>query len=81
MAQLHLTQSFVNDLLDLGQLKNGVFALTKVAFQPSESFEMVVNIFSPQAAAKGVHLLWQIDSEMDFIQPFDPKAPSSPNFN
>jgi len=37
-GQLNFTMSFVDDLLDLRQLKEGVFKLTKDSFKPSEVF-------------------------------------------
>ena len=37
-GQLNFTMSFVDDLLDLRQLKEGVFKLTKDSFKPSKVF-------------------------------------------
>ena len=53
-SQLMLTQTYVNDLLDLKQIKNGVFSLVSSAFNPNETIKMVVNIFEHQASAKGI---------------------------
>ena len=55
--------AFVNDLLDLRQLKDGVFSLNYSEFDPCETFTLVCNTFSPQSLAKGVKISWNaIDS-------------------
>lgn len=51
-------QSFVNDLLDLKQLKDGIFKKELEEFNPVEVFELVHSIFTPQADTKGVELKW-----------------------
>ena len=38
MSQLTFLQSFVEDLLDLRQLKDGVFSLTREIFDVNETF-------------------------------------------
>ena len=53
-SQLQLMQSFCSDLLDLRKLKDGVFTLTSEPFNPAETFDLVCNIFGPQATAKHV---------------------------
>ena len=47
MSQLTLLQSFVEDLLDLRQLKDGVFTLTNALFDPNETFQVLLETFSP----------------------------------
>ena len=59
-----LMQTFVDDLLDLGQLKSGRFKLVKTVFDPKETFQMVCDIFSPQTIAKGVSISWEIVSNL-----------------
>ena len=47
ISQLQLTQSFVSDLLDLKQIKDGVFNFSWEQFDPKEIFTQVCNIFNP----------------------------------
>ena len=47
MSQLTLLQSFVEDLLDLRQLKDGVFTLTNALFDPNETFQVLIETFLP----------------------------------
>ena len=49
-----LMQTFVDDLLDLQQIKDGVMKLAVGVFDPNEVLELVCTIFAPQAIAKGV---------------------------
>ena len=42
-------QSFVDDLLDLRQIKENAFALRMQPFDVNEILELVCNIFNPQA--------------------------------
>jgi len=51
-----LMQTFVDDLLDLQQMKNGAFKLVIGVFDPNVVLEQVSNTFAPQAIAKLVHL-------------------------
>ena len=44
-------QTFVNDMLDLNQMKNGVFKLNNDLFSPIEVLELVCDIFMPQTDA------------------------------
>ena len=60
MSQLILLQSFVEDLLDMGQLKNGVFNLAKEVFDVKETLEMITDTFGPQASAKKINLHFEI---------------------
>ena len=45
LSQLTFVQSFVEDLLDMRQLKNGVFELSSERFSPMAVFELLLNIF------------------------------------
>lgn len=47
-----MLQSFVDDLLDLSQLKNGVFSLVKQPLEVLSIIDSVCSIFRPQVAAK-----------------------------
>ena len=54
MSQLEFLQSFIEDLLDLRQLKNGEFTLVNQAFNVAQVVTHVCNIFQPQATSKGI---------------------------
>lgn len=45
LNQLSFTQSFVEDLLDFRQLKDGVFSLVKEQFDPVAVIQLVISIF------------------------------------
>lgn len=47
MSQLEFMQSFVEDLLDFRQLKDGKFLLTNAIFNPNEVMQAVIQIFKP----------------------------------
>ena len=64
MSQLALLQSFVEDLLDLRQLKDGVLSLTAELFDPNEILEEIVDTFIPQAKAQRVSLRIQPRTEL-----------------
>ena len=55
-----LMQTFVDDLLDLRQIKDGVFSIVSQVFDPNEVLEMIIDIFSPQVNARGVLLNFYI---------------------
>ena len=63
-SQLQLTLSFVNDLLDLRCIKDGVFTLVSERFDPCETFSLVKNIFKRQAEVKGIDLSWEIVNKL-----------------
>ena len=46
-SQVQLMQSYVSDLLDLRQFKDGVFTLASETFNPAEVFTLICNIFNP----------------------------------
>ena len=60
MSQLEFLQGFVDDLLDLGQLKSGDFTLTRAPFDMVEVLELIVGIFSPMAHDKNIEIRAQI---------------------
>ena len=54
----------MDDLLDLRQLREGVFTLAHQPFNANEVFDMIVFTFGPQAAAKGVRITLEYDSSI-----------------
>ena len=42
-----LIWTFVDDMLDLNQIKDGAFSLQDAVFDPNEILDMVVEIFRP----------------------------------
>ena len=56
-------QSFVDDLLDIRQIKDGVFSLEYSTFDLNEVLEEICEIFRPQTFAKGVELIVEICSK------------------
>ena len=51
---LMLVQTFVSDLLDLRQIKEGAFTFSSEVFDPNAILQIICDIFNPQAASKGV---------------------------
>ena len=45
ISQISLMQSFVEDLLDVRQIKEGVYELEKKAFDPNEILTLIGEIF------------------------------------
>ena len=64
MSQLRLITSHVEDLLDLRQIKQGVFSLASQVFDPTKTFDMICKIFEPQAASKGIKISVEILSRL-----------------
>ena len=60
VSQLTFIESFVEDLLDLRQMRDGVFSLVEEVFNPKEVIELVFSVFKPQADAKNIRLDFQI---------------------
>ena len=56
LSQLYFLQSFVEDLLDLRQIKDGVFTLNQEPFDPNETFELICSTFEPQALARQIKI-------------------------
>ena len=59
-VQLTFLSSFIEDLLDLRQLKDGVFSLSTEVFDPIETFELMCSTFEPQAAAKKININFEV---------------------
>ena len=53
-SQLDLMETFVDDLLDLTQLREGVFSLVKEPFDQEDVVSFILNMFAPRAQAKGI---------------------------
>ena len=47
IAQLTLMMTFVDDLLDMKQLKEGAFSLDPSIFSPLSVIKQVIDIFTP----------------------------------
>ena len=54
--QSQLMLCFVNDLLDLKQMKHGVFKQIMTIFDPAEVLQLMIDMFSYQAEAQKVKL-------------------------
>ena len=63
-TQLRLLETFVDDLLDLKQLKEGVFSLTPAVFDPNHALDFVCEIFEMKASAKGVKVFWEVSPNL-----------------
>ena len=57
-------RSFVEDLLDLRQIRDGVFSLKQAPFNPKDVLSFVCKSFKPQADFKNVRLYAKICSEL-----------------
>ena len=62
-SQLELTLTFVEDMLDINQMREGVFHLQKNGliwekkkFDPNELLKLIHAIFRPQAKDRGIEL-------------------------
>ena len=58
-AQLMLMQTFVDDLLDLKQIREGIFSLSNEVFDLSVAIELVCSVFDPQASSVGVKIVFE----------------------
>lgn len=63
-SQLMLVQTFVDDLLDLRQLKEGVLVIAYEAFDPNDLLELVFQVFLPQAEAQKTQLSWRVVEQL-----------------
>ena len=59
----------MSDLLDLRQIKDGIFTLAREVFDPADVFNLICNIFNPQASSKGVSVSWKIMTQETQIEP------------
>ena len=69
LCTLHHLSSFVDDLLDFQQIKDGVFTLVPKPFDPSKMFEMVCNMFTPQSEGKQVQITWATICQKTMLLP------------
>ena len=58
-------ESFVEDLLNLRMLREGIFTIACESFNPTEVFEFIFNMFSMQAAAKGVSISYSFYDDLE----------------
>ena len=64
MSQLEFLQSFVEDLLDLRQIRDGDFSLMIDIFDPKEVIKMICLIFGPQTASKGIEISYEVHNSL-----------------
>ena len=64
MSQLNFMQSFVEDMLDLRQIRNGNFTLVPETFNVSHILTLVSNIFEHQAKAKRCKIIHEISDSL-----------------
>ena len=53
-------ESFVEDLLNLRLIKEGVFKIQKGVFNAYDAFDFVIDIFKPKADEKLVNISWEV---------------------
>ena len=63
-SQLELTLTFVEDMLDMKQMKSGVFHLQARDFNPNEVLSLIEAIFRPQANEKGIKLTTEVVEQL-----------------
>ena len=63
-SQLNFMMSFVNDLLDLRQLRDNAFSLVSERFDPNETFTDLINIFKPQTDLRGLSISWSVNRSL-----------------
>ena len=57
-------QLFVDDLLNLKLMHDGIFALSESPFDPNEVFDNVCEIFIPLLEAKKIKLTFCVDKSL-----------------
>ena len=62
-TQLNFIETFVADLLDLRQLKEGFFSLTNAPFNLYNNLQNIFTIFAPQLSRKGVQFNVQVQGQ------------------
>ena len=55
-SQLSLMENFVEDLLNLKLIKEGVFQLVEEPFEIQDALNFIVNMFEPHFQTKGLFL-------------------------
>ena len=61
----------MEDLLDLKLMREGIFSLRPVPFDPKETFELVKDIFDPQVKAKKIGIKVSIGENLRLPQDMD----------
>ena len=64
LTQCRFMQSFIDDLLDLKEMREGTFSLVKQIFDPKETFEIVMDIFSPLVKARDLELSLNVSENL-----------------
>ena len=67
--QSQMMLCFVNDLLDLKQMKHGVYKQIITIFDPNELLQLMIDMFSYQAEAQKVKLELTIKPSQYLIVP------------
>ena len=65
--QLNFVLSFVEDLLDLQQLKSGNLQLAHNIFDPVEVFDLIFKIFEPQSRVQNTRLIFKSKKSKDAL--------------
>ena len=58
MQTLGLMESFVEDLLNLKLMREGILTLDKSNFDPRKAFTLILDIFEIKAEAKGISIFY-----------------------
>jgi two-component system sensor histidine kinase/response regulator len=54
----------INDILDFSKIESGGMELESIDFDPRDSIEHILDIFSTRAARTGIELLYQVDRQI-----------------
>jgi len=60
ISQLTFAQAFIEDILNVTQLKSDDFQLSEAAFDPHKVLDFIKGIFEPLVKAKGVALNFNV---------------------
>lgn len=74
LSQLTFTQSFVEDLLDYRQLKDGVFSLLNEPFDPNTIIKLVISIFKTQVDSRRLEITHTVETDLKL-----PRGQESPD--
>ena len=64
LSQLTFMQLFVEDLLNLKMLHDGIFDLVYQSFDPNELFSTVCETFLPLVKAKSIRLMFEVVNDL-----------------
>jgi len=60
ISYLVFAETFVDDMLNVEQMRTGAFTLVNSLFDPMEVFSFIMNIFKPLLKAKRLNLVLKI---------------------